>query len=277
MLNFNLSTPDLAYDFILDVCKMTGQEFLKDFRIECHSDFEIFWKKHFSYFKTINPDKIRIYAFHITGSLDDCNSIKKHGILNLQSLLSSNSLFNQMLKKYGVQIDIDRKLLIYNNESYDINYEKYRNKCNLYGLDNYLKSIAHRIFYDYTVNGFLCNDNVFNYGTRIHLRPEFLLDLSNAFPKLCKLEEEWINNACSYKIDYYTYIYQLPRFTFDLDEYRNPPCKNWDYLFDNEKIIKWMLFYAICRMDNGLGETALYLKDSLSVPPNQIVSYTKLI
>lgn len=276
MLHFDLRTPDSAYYFILDMCEMTGQEFIEDFHIDCSADFEAFWEKHYSRLKRINSDRIRIYAFHVTGSLDRCNSIKKYGIQNLQSMLSSRSILNEMLNKYGVRIDIEHKLLIYKNSSYDIDYEKYRGKFNLYGLDKHLSSIACRVFYDYTVNGFLCIDNVFSYGTNIHLRPEFLLDLANAFPELQALEDEWVTNTCSYRIDYYTYTNQLQRFNFSLDEYRDPPCENWDYLSDNEKILKWMLSRAISRAFNQLGETYLYLKDELSVPPNQIISYTEL-
>ncbi len=276
MLHFDLRTPDSAYYFVLDMCKMTGQEFVSDFHIDCNGDFETFWDKHYIQLKKINPENIRIYAFHITGSLDNCNSIKKYGLLNLQAMLSSPSILSEKLIKYGVKFDIDRKELIYKKDSFDIDYDNYRGRYNLYGLDKYLSSIAYRVFYDYTVNGFLCCDDVFSYGTNIHLRPEFLLDLTNAFPDLRALEEEWINNTYSYRIDYYTYTNQLERFNFSLDEYRDPPCENWDCLNDNEKIVKWMLSHAIERSFDRLGETYLYLKNELHVPPEQIISYTKL-
>lgn len=276
MLHFDLRTPDSAYAFILSMCKITGQEFIEDFYVNCSADFETFWEKHYSQLKNIDSDRIKIYAFHITGSLDHCNSIKKYGILNLQSMLSSPSILNEMLNKYGVQINIERKLLFYKNKTYDIDYSNYRGKFNLYGLEKHLSSIAYRVSYDYTVNGFLCTDDIFSYGTNIHLRPEFLLDLANAFPELKVLEEEWVSKTCSYRIDYYTYTKQLQRFNFSLDEYRDPPCENWDYLNDNEKIIKWMLSHAISRAFEELGETYLYLKDELGVPPNQIISYTEL-
>lgn len=35
MLHFDLRTPDSAYDFILRMCKMTGQEFIEDFHVNC--------------------------------------------------------------------------------------------------------------------------------------------------------------------------------------------------------------------------------------------------
>ena len=64
MLHFDLRTPDSAYDFILRMCKMTGQEFIEDFHVNCSADFEIFWEKHYSQLKSINSDRIKIYAFH---------------------------------------------------------------------------------------------------------------------------------------------------------------------------------------------------------------------
>lgn len=61
--------------------------------------------------------------------------------------------------------------------SYDIDYEKYRNHHFLTGLDEKLDRVAHRVYYDFCVNGFMANDNVYNYGTNIHERPEFLMTL----------------------------------------------------------------------------------------------------
>ena len=43
MLHFDLITSDSAYYFVLDMCEMTGQEFIEDFYIDCSANFETFW------------------------------------------------------------------------------------------------------------------------------------------------------------------------------------------------------------------------------------------
>ena len=276
MLTFDLRTPDLAFEFVLNMLNMTGRDFTQEYFVNCNHDFEELWRKNYHHLKTIHADEIKIMAFHITASLDDCESIKENGIHNLQEVLSCDSIMNQMLSKYGVQINIDECTLVYKGRVYNIDYADYKGRFNLHGIDKHLSSISYRIYYDFTVNGFLCCDNVFSYGTNIHLRPEFILDLVNAFPDLQIMQEEWINLSNSYRIDYFAYVDQLHRFNFSLDEYRDPPCEEWDQLNDNDKIVKWMLFHAIDRAYDELGQTYLYLKDDLSVPPEQIISCQKL-
>ena len=84
-----------------------------------------------------------------------------------------------------------------------IDYEHYRGRQFLTGNEEVLDRIAHRVFFDYCVNGFLVNDNVFNYGTRIHERPEFLMSLSDLLPDARKIEQYWETHAESYRVDFF--------------------------------------------------------------------------
>lgn len=137
--------------------------------------------------------------------------------------------------------------------------------------------MAHRLFYDYCVNGFLMNDNIYRYGTDIHCRPEFILDLVKLFPNLRDMECEWLNSYKSYRIDFIAYINQIERFTFSLDEYRDPPFEDWDEMSDEQKLKKWMLSYALDRaFDEMLGEEFLYVRSNISIPPNRIISCTEI-
>ena len=70
-------------------------------------------------------------------------------------------------------------------------------------IDKVLERISHRVFYDFCVNGFLANENVFNYGTRIEKRPEFLMTLSELLPNAKKIENYWIDHSKSYRINFY--------------------------------------------------------------------------
>lgn len=42
------------------------------------------------------------------------------------------------------------------------------------------------------------------------------------------------------------------------------------------RLLQWMLSHAIDRAVNGLGEQFLYVRDDVSIPPNQIVEVNLL-
>ncbi|WP_205087639.1 hypothetical protein [Veillonella magna] len=160
--------------------------------------------------------------------------------------------------------------------SYDIDYEKYRNHHFLTGLDEKLDRVAHRVYYDFCVNGFMANDNVYNYGTNIHERPEFLMTLGEVFPQAQKVENFWRSKAKSYRVDFFVTVDQVHRFNFELDEYRDPPYEDWDELDDEMKLKKWMLSHVIDRAHDDLGMTTLYIKDDVTIPANQIISVIEI-
>lgn len=89
----------------------------------------------------------------------------------IQEVLKRDTVISRALGHYGIFFDIENRILHCNGEKYDIDYEKYRSRHFLSGLDEKLDRIAHRVYYDYCVNGFLLNDDVLDYGTSIHERP----------------------------------------------------------------------------------------------------------
>lgn len=273
ILDFDLRTPDSAYAFILSLLKVDGESFTTDYLVNCERNYEKFWQKHAERISTVDVNSIRIYAFHVCGSLDNCQSIKQNGLQNLQILLSTDSIINRVFKKNGLSFKIQDKVMVYQGREYNVDYESYRNRHFLSDTDELLKSISYRLYYDYCVNGFMCNDNVFSYGTDIHERPEFICDLVKMFPALSKMEFEWKQQMTSYRVDFFAYVKQLHRFNFDLDNYRDPPYEEWYDLDDNSRILKWMLSHAIDRAFDDLGTEYLYIANSLSIPPEQIVQY----
>ena len=104
-------------------------------------------------------------AFHVLGSLDECREIKANGLMNLQAVLSRDTTLKRLLDKVEITFDIPNKVVSCGGNSYDIDYEKYRNHHFLMGIDEKLNHIARRVYYDFCVNGFMVNDNVYNYGT----------------------------------------------------------------------------------------------------------------
>ena len=163
-----------------------------------------------------------------------------------------------------------------NGEKYDIDYEKYHSRHFLSGLDEKLDRIAHRVYYDYCVNGFLLNDDVLDYGTSIHERPEFFMIFVELSPEAEKLDEYWKNHSKSFVVNFYATVEQTHRFNFELDEWRDPPYEEWKELDDEMKLKKWMLSHAIDRANNDLGMQFLYIRDDVIIPPTQIESIEEM-
>lgn len=274
-MKFDLRTCGSARYFILDFMKMNIGE-IRKLIINSENDFETFWQRNIDIIKDVDISNLRIMAFHVLGALDDCKEIKENGLMNLQAVLAGNTIMSSLLKKSGICFDIKNRTVSYNGKVYDIDYEHYRHKNFLTKIEEALDKVAHRVFYDFCVNGFLLNDDVLNYGTDIHERPEFLMTLAELFPEAEKLECYWKCHAKSYRIDFYATIDQIHRFNFELDEWRDPPYKDWNKLDDEMKIKKWMLSHAIDRVHNRLGDIYLYIRDDVIIPPNQIIDYTEI-
>ena len=275
-MNYDIRTCDSARQFVLDFMNMTPNEFETEYNDECQKDFEKFWERNIDRIQEVDISNIKIMAFHILGALDECEEIKKNGLKNLQEVLSNDTLLKKKLSKAGIEFDIPGKSMICNGTSYDINYDKYKGELYLSDLEQNLQNVARRVYYDFFINGFLCNDNVYRYGTKIHKRPEFIIHLRNLFMRAKKLEEYWESNSKSYRIDFYATIEQVTEFTFDLNVIQNPPFDDWSYLDVEMKIKKWMLSHAIDRANNMLSEKFVYIKDNVTIPQDQIVKISEL-
>ena len=272
-MEFDLRTCDSALNFIINFMNMTEFEFMTDYMNKSGNDFENFWNRNLDRIKSVDISKLRIMAFHVLASLDNCEEIKKRGIMNLQRVLTSDTILSHILMDNGIVFDIQNKILNYNGKQYDINYEHYKGR-NSTDMEERISKISRRVFDDFFVNGFLANDDIFGYITEIHRRPEFLKDLSELLPEAKKVEEYWRENAKSYRIDFYATIDQTQRFNFSLDELDDPPFEDWIELNDDMKVKKWMLSAAIKRYHDNIDEEYLYIKDNVTIPPKQIISYT---
>lgn len=271
-MDFDLRTTDSALSFVQDVLGIAAPQFVDDFLVECEGDYERFWERHYVQLSCIDASLIRVWAFHITGSLDRCQSIKREGLRNLHYILGTDSTMARLLQKYGLQFDIEQRRMEFEGITYNIDYNEYCSRHNLCGRDKNLASIAYRVGKDYCVNGFMCNDHPTSYGFDVHIRPEFVVSLVDMFPQLSELDLEWRRRSVSHKVNFFVYPYQLEGFNFELDNYRDPPYELWSRLAPNDKIIKWMLGHAIARSFDELGEVYLYVKSDFFVPPEQIFS-----
>ena len=81
--------------------------------------------------------------------------------------------------------------------------------------DEKLKSVAHRVFYDFCVDGFMYNDYIESYGTDIHKRPEFIRTLIDLSDEAQKLDAYWKAKSKPYKVVFYATAEQIHKFTFN--------------------------------------------------------------
>lgn len=258
-MEFDLRTCDAAYRFVVD---FIGEYNAK--MIVSANDFELFWNRNVECIKTVNISALKINAFHILGSINECREIKAKGLMDLQRVLVEDTALKRMLAKAGIEFDIPNKRVVHNGNSYDIDYEKSSSE------NRALCRVAYRVFCDYCVNGFFLNDDVNDYGTDIHKRPEFLLTLGWLFPEAQQIDNDWRLNAKSYRIDFYATVDQVDRISFGLI------YKNWSQLDDDIQIKKWMLSHAIRRARNELEPKCLYIKPGVIVPANQIICVSEL-
>lgn len=263
----------MAYKFLLDFLDIAGEDFIMDYIVECNKDFETFWRKHFDRLESVDISSLRIMAFHITATQDECTEIKENGLKNLQKVLSEDTRLKSFLANYDIAFNIPRRTVTAKDKVININYDDYRGKFRLSQYEKSISAVAHRIYYDYLVNSFMSNDNVFDYGTEIHKRPEFFIQLIKLFPQLKEAEQKWIEQSKSYKITFFAYPEQIQPFSFELDNIEDPPFDDWSDLSVQQRLKKQLLSYSIDRAFRwGRDETFLYIKDNIDIPPEQIVS-----
>ena len=102
--------------------------------------------------------EVRVHAFHVTGSVDDCQEIKRDGLINLQAVLKGGTIFSRALRKAGIRFDLDKHSVLYGEDTFSIDYECLRDLRITTAREEALKRIARRVYIDYCVNGFLSCD-----------------------------------------------------------------------------------------------------------------------
>lgn len=263
---FDITSSDNAYGFLLDVLGLQPDDLIMEYLVECGKNIDLFVERNGYRLDELNLQDVRYVAFHVTGSLDDCQEIKENGIRDLQYVLSHNTMLSRMLKRGDIAFDIENRTMHVSGRTFDIDYEHYKGLSFLTPEEEYLDSIAHRIYYDFCVDGFWANDDIEGYGTDIHERPEFISKLIKMSPKAKRLDAFWRSKSKPYKIFFYATVDQIHKFTFGLE-------KNYDpYTESEQEVIKnWMLCMALDQAFDPGGEHYIYIRDYEYIPPEQII------
>jgi len=257
ILLFDITTPDTAYEWILDVLGITGSEFIKSYIIENHNSLDGFIEQHLEAIQAIDINTLELVAFHITSNSDQCKEIREYGIKNLQKVLSVPSELNLFLTEQGVNFDIKNKEMSIDGQVFDIDYEKYRRKINKLSQQEPLEDIARKIYFDFQINSFFFSSNIYDYGTGIDKCPEFLFTLSSLNSQMRDINERWSRDRQGYVIKYKASINKFEYYTFyeDIE----------DYLYDSQtgwiKLKKWLISHATdCSFSNRYSDICAYMK-----------------
>ena len=268
---FDVTTPNSAYNFLINTLEIRSDDLIMEYLVECRRDSKLFCERNKHRFNDFNIRDVRFVALHVTASLDDCKEIKENGIRNLQYVLSHDTMLSRLLKRCGFSFDIEKRVMLVNGIFFNIDYENYRGQSFLTPEEECLNAIAHRVYYDFCIDGFWVDDNVEGYGTNIHERPEFISTLTKLSPKVEQLENSWKNKSKPYKVFFYATVEQIQKSTFNLETNYDP------YTEVEEDIIKnWMVSMALDQAFGPEGEHYIYIRDNEYIPPEQIIRYETL-
>jgi hypothetical protein len=137
--------------------------------------------------------EIVVFATHFTSNNDACNSIKEHGLRDLQFALANETPLKKFLSTHGIEFDIKQCTISANGAVHNITF-------NCYEHENLITHISRKIYYDNKMSYFLHICDVNEYGGDVHKRPEILNNIDEFLGS--KLAEEWEKISTQYEIDF---------------------------------------------------------------------------
>ena len=192
---------------------------------------------------------------HITTSGNGCKSIAKHGLYDLvNSYKCVDSDMRKFLSNHGVYIDIMKKEIKHRGKTIDISYNPYVH-IPYYDTEAYYASrIGRKIYYDFTICGFLHIDCNRPYGGEVHFVPEIISDIDNLLKGgLC---DAWLQETRAYEI-----VVKVNGNEIVIDAIQG--C-------EREQLIAYLLraYYVACGDES---ETIVLLKNGVQITVNNII------
>lgn len=266
---YDIASSNSAYEWVLQVLGITGEEFIEKYIVDFQKDAEEFMEHYLEKIEAIDINKLEIVVLHVTSNSDECRAIKKSGICDLKKVLSGSSELKSFLEENDVLFDIENKKMILDGQKYSIDYDAYcREEDKLNYRDEKLKNIGRKIYFDYQINGFLFTRDVKKYGTDIHEMPEILLTISQFNSSIAEKVKMWKNTREGYVIRYKAKFMQFAHYTFydSIESYLNDSHCGWI------KFKKWLVSHAIDSSFSDLhSDKYAYMKPGTVIKPGQIL------
>ena len=266
---YDITNPDVSYYWLHKSLHIKENEFIEKYIIECHNNFDIFYEKYHSVVDKIDIENLEIAAFQVTSSTNGCADIKKHGLHNLQWVLSNDTNLNRFLRKNNISFDIESKLMYIGNISYDVDYEKIKDLDVVSKRDEHLHKIGHKIYSDFQINAFLFCKDIYNYST-VHEAPEFLYTLSCLNETTKGIDIKWKDICKPYVVKFRSKLNDFTYFTFygNEGEYKNDRQDNWS------ELRKMLISRAVeSAFSDSASQIFAYMKPNTVVTPEKIIKY----
>lgn len=195
---------------------------------------------------------------HVTTSSNECESFRKHGILDLkQSYLNHDSELRMFLEKHDIYIDIDNRMLKYREQEFDISF----GACPRQNTVAYkCWSVGRKFYYDYTTCGFLSVCERSAYGGQVHHRPEILMNIDDLLG--LNLSRDWMITHDSYEV---VAKVSGDKIIYDSDDDQSDEDKVLNYLTK----AYWTAF-------GQPSENILLIKNYIQIPPVDILEIKQL-
>lgn len=266
---FDITNPDVSYYWLYKSLQIKKDEFIENYIIECHNDFDTFYEKYHSIIDKIDIENLEIVAFQVTSSSDECADIKQYGLHNLQWVLSNDTCLNRFLKKNNISFDIESKLMYIGNSSYDVDYEKYKDLDVISKRKEQLHKIGHKIYYDFQINAFLFCKDIYDYST-VHEAPEFLYTLSCLNEATKGIDMKWKDICKPYVIKFKSKLKDFAYFTFygNEREYKKDRQDNWS------ELRRQLILRAVeSAFSDSASQIFAYMKPNTVIAPENIIEY----
>lgn len=193
---------------------------------------------------------------HITTSANDCAEISENGIGDLKSAYrNTNSELRQFLNANGIDIRIDNSCLVYNQNYYSIEYDRYDYPLDDEGVDYKGWCVGRKFYFDNGLCGFFAINPDIPYGGDVHKRPEIINDIDKLLGS--NLSNKWETSHSPYEV-----VFKIHSNDLELDEHSNDT--------DEEKVIR-LLLYAFYEMCSGPSEVLAQCKPDVKITPDKII------
>lgn len=274
-LIFDITNSESAFEFLKGFLHIDPERIMK-FITSNPKDYYVsdFIEVNNINLKDLSINDVEMVVVHVTTNNDDCESIKKYGLLNLQQALTMNTPLKKHLKKNGIEFDIYNNIISLNSEFRELKYDTETDEEDMAEDRKRMNEVARKIYFDHQINGYFCVKNFRDYGGNVHERPEIINDIANLFRKGGqKFEDEWKINSREYlikfkaSIEYFIwYNFYSKKCYYEDDFESKEEIKHW--LIDKALSVIWSYYYY------GAVPTEItaYLKPEVYIPYCNIIS-----
>lgn len=214
--------------------------------------------------EAINISNLYLKIIQVTTNGDNCESIKKYGLLNTQEAIKKDTYFSKYLMSKGIKINFDEESISYNEEIY---YRSNENNSKVKLCFTKLFSKSH-----YPINAFIYSDNPLNYGGEIKRRPELIGDLADSFGS--KLEKDWVKNTKCFLVVFKVNINELNYSVF-IDH-------KGKFEEDKDNVIKeWLINKSLdllhdLKLRGNHSDVYAYMNSEYKIPLKNIIEFMEV-